>query len=114
MKDYEREIVDQVMGWREKAREVPYLKFPADWEVRVTPPFGRADARFSVKCGEATVSVYLDFDGNLGYMDRSYWEIHPIDGDCARYYLHETDELLAGIARSIHQQNAAQGGGDHG
>lgn len=105
MADYERRIIDQVNGWRAKASDVPYLRFPADWEIKVTPPFAGADARFTVRCGEATVSVYLDFDGNLGCMERPYWEIYPLDGDCARYYLYETDELLQGIALSIRQQN---------
>jgi len=106
--NYEREVYEQTTKWRGRAQEVPYLKFPESWEVRITPPFGRADARFSVKSGKATVSVYLDFDGNLGYMDQPYWEIHPLDGDCARYYLNETDDLLAGIAQSIEQQNATK------
>lgn len=105
MHDYERRMVAQAHGWRERAQQVPYINFPAEWAIRMTPPFAGADARFSVKSGKATVSVYLDFDGNLGYMDQPYWEIHPIGGDCARYYLNETDGLLAGIAQSIREQN---------
>lgn len=110
MSDYAQEVLEQTNSWRQKANDVPFLAFPSDWQIRITPPFGRADARFSVRKGAANVSVYLDFDGNLGCMDRPYWEVHPIGGDCARYYLYETDELIAGIAESIRQQE--QGGSD--
>lgn len=105
MQDYERRMIEQVHSWREIASEVPYLKFPASWEVRITPPFGSVDARFRVRKGKAQVSVYLDWYGNAGAVDKPYWEIYPLDGDCGRYYLNETAELLAGIAKSIRQQN---------
>lgn len=108
MADYKDRVFEQVRGWPEKAREVPFIKFPADWEIRMTPPFAGADARFAVRKDGAFVSAYLDFDSNLGCMDDPYWEIHPIDGDCARYLLHETDDLLAGIALSIKQQTTQE------
>ncbi len=103
---YERRILEQTMAWRQRAQLVPFMKFPADWEIRMTPPFAGADARFQVRKGKASVSVYLDFDGNLGAMDEPYWEIHPLGDDCARYLLNETDDLLAGIAESIREQEA--------
>lgn len=92
-------------NWRQRSGDVPFLKFPPSWEVAIVPPFCGADARFFVRKGKAKVSVYLDFDGRLGCMDTPYWEIYPINGGLARYLLHETAELLAGIARSIRQQN---------
>jgi hypothetical protein len=90
--------------WRERSALIPYLQFPQHWEVAVIPPYAGADARFLVRCGNAKVSVYLDFDGNLGAMDEPYWEIYPLDGDACRYLLNETNALLEGIAMSIQEQ----------
>lgn len=93
--------------WRERAAQVPFLRFDPDWEVAVTPPFGGADARFRVRQGKAFVSVYLDFDSHLGYMDEPYWELHPSpDGDVERFLLNDADGLIRGIAESIAAQLA--------
>lgn len=106
IRDYLLEEAErQSKNWRDYAFRMPYLKFDPDWEVAITPPFGNADARFRVKKGNAVVSIYCDFDSNLGCMDEPYWEIHPIDGDCARYMLHDTEDLMQGIRSSIKQQN---------
>jgi hypothetical protein len=99
-----RANVERAAQWRERAKLVPFLQFDPSWEIAVIPPFAEADARFLVRKGEAKVSVYLDFDANLGAMDEPYWEIHPLDGDVGRFLLNETAELIAGIAQSIREQ----------
>jgi len=105
MHDYQQDRIKQMDGWLKRAGEVPYLKFPPSWTIAVIPPFTGADARFFVRKGRAHVSVYLDFDGRLGAMDEPYWEVYPVNGDCHRSLLNETDDLLAAIAKSIRQQN---------
>lgn len=105
MHDYERKRLDQINTWRERVRDVPFVKFDPEWEVAVIPPFGGVDARFLVKFGKAGVSVYLDFYNNAGYMPGPYWEVYPHDGDCFRAMLTEPDELLRGIRESIEQQS---------
>lgn len=98
--------MEQERKWRERSQMVPGLSFDPSWSVRIIPPFAGADARFVVKSGKAEVSIYLDFDDRLGCVGQPYWEIYPMDGDCARYMIGETTELLDGIAESIRQQNA--------
>lgn len=91
--------------WRKRGEEVPKLNFPSEWEVRIIPPFGGADARFQVYYGDASVSVYLDLYNSLGVMDRAYWEVHPIDGDTFRCYIEEDQSLMKAIQQSIDEQN---------
>jgi hypothetical protein len=114
MEDYMmRANVERNEKWRERVKDIPFLRFDPSWEIAVIPPFAGAVSRFLVRKGKAEVSVYLDFDCKLGYMDGPYWEIHPLDGDCGRFMLNETDELLAGIAQSIAEQSTPtpEGGG---
>lgn len=102
----ERHAVETHYEWSKWQTDVPYLTFREDWKVRVIPPFGGAVVRFLVRRDDTpegeVVSVYLDCYGELGAMDRPYWEIYPAeDGDTDRFYMAETDELLAGIAASL-------------
>lgn len=87
--------------WRE---EIPFIKFPSDWEIKIAPPSVGAVIRFQVRKGNAWVSVYLDCYGHLGAVSHPYWEVYPYDGDCFRCYMNNTDELLKAIAKSIKEQ----------
>jgi hypothetical protein len=92
-------------------KEIPYLTFPADWGVKIIPPFNGAIVRFLVKKGNASASIYMDGYSELGCFGYTapepYWEIYPYEGDVYRVALQNTDELLKVIAESIDQQNKA-------
>ena len=88
--------------WR---NEIPFIKFPSDWEIQITPPFSGATVRFRVKKGDAHVSVYLDCYDRLGSCGQPYWEVYPYEGDVFRCLMDETDLLLTAIERSLNAQS---------
>jgi hypothetical protein len=104
MNSIDRYTIEHDEKWREISKDIPELKFPEGWGIRIIPPFAGAISRFVVNCGEAKVSVYLDFYDALGIVGEPYWEIYPYEDDTARYLLNETDELINGIRQSIDQQ----------
>lgn len=87
--------------WRKWMEEIPFIKWPADWAVKAIPPFGKAVIRYRVKlpCG-SEVSIYLDCYDNLGVVGKPYWEVYPYQGDCARVFMNDTDELIEVIGKS--------------
>ena len=88
--------------WREIIKDIPPLHFKPEWKVFVIPPLAGAVARFCVE-NEAgkRVSVYLDWYAKLGFMDKPYYELYPFEDDVKRYYLDETDELMADIEKVL-------------
>ena len=98
-------IVEREHEWRKWVKEIPYIRWPEEWEVRAIPPFGGALIRYNVKYYGIVISVYLDAYDELGCMDKKpYWEIHPSEnGDCERYWMHETDKLIDGLWRSFNE-----------
>lgn len=87
--------------WREWGTKIPRLKFDADWEVAIIPPFGGALARFVVYKNGKYVSVYFDAYSRLGSMyDENdepipYWECYPTsDGEAERFLLGEEEQLM--------------------
>jgi hypothetical protein len=104
-KDYMKiHEVDRILEYRKWTGEIPFINFPSDWQIQITPAFGGAVCRFRVKKDTANVSVYLDCYSMLGVMEEPYWEIYPHEGDCFRCFLNETDILLTEIANSIKEQ----------
>lgn len=97
---------DEVMEARRWSAEIPYIKFPKDWEIAIIPPFAGAVVRFKVKKDEASISVYLDCYERLGLFGEPYWEIYPYEDDVYRVAMKNTDELLQRIGESIDKQNA--------
>ena len=102
---------DETMETRKWFNEVPYLRFPSDWEVQITPPFSGATARFRVKKGNADISVYLDCYSILGCYGEPlepYWEIYPYgdkeDTGTFRCEMADTKSLLEAISKSIEEQ----------
>ena len=91
----------QVMEHTKWLKEIPYLKFPSEWEVQISPPFTGAVVRFRVKYNDREVSVYLDCYGSLGAIDQPYWEIYPHQEDTYRCYMNETEELMNAIKESL-------------
>ena len=105
-KDYEIKgrISEYYLSWFDK---VPYVDFDSDMQARAVPPFGGALVRYSVKKGEARVSVYLDADNSLGCWEGPYWEIYPYDDDTMRYDIEDTKGLVEGIRHSLKQQQGS-------
>jgi hypothetical protein len=96
---FDRHDIERSEGWREYAKRMPWIKFPADWQVAVIPPFAGALARFRVKLPSGTEkSIYFDAHEALGYFGAPYWEVHPYQGDVGRCEMTNTDELLRMIA----------------
>lgn len=99
-------------GWTDLIQQILPLEFPAEWRIRILPPFGGAAVRFWAEKDCGTVSVYLDSRDRLGYMGRPYWEIYPAeDGDTARFYLGEDEaEMIEEIRKSLAVQNRKKSG----
>jgi hypothetical protein len=97
---------DNHMESQKWTKEIPYIKFPDDWKIKITPPFSGAVIRFQVKKDDFWVSVYLDCYDRLGYMEQPYWEIYPHNEDAFRCYMNETDELLRAIEESFEFQKS--------
>lgn len=92
---------EQRMEHSKWIKEIPYIQFPSDWSVQITPPFAQAVVRFRVKSKGADISVYLDCYDHLGCVGQPYWEIYPHDGDVYRCLLNETEDLINQIQYAI-------------
>ena len=98
--------VAEKLKFREFVEQMPFLKFPKNWEVAIIPPFGGALVRFLVRIkGDEnnTISVYFDAHEMLGYYEgKPYWEIYPDeDGDVSRFPLDDKEGLIKGIGRAL-------------
>lgn len=95
----ERYKIEQADRWSEIIKEIPFIQFPADWKIRVIPPFGGLQARFQVQLPNGNEkSVYLDYYDRAGCMGSPYWEVYPVRGDCGRCFRDNVEELLELIA----------------
>lgn len=102
MKRYQ---IENEQGWLEEVDNIPFFKFPKDWQVRMVPPFGDAVVRFQVKLPSGLrKSVYLDCRSSLGFYGPSlevptpYWEVYPVGDDVGRCDRQDTERLLELIA----------------
>ena len=100
IRDYDTEM--EIEKWR---KEIPYIKFHCDWEVKIIPPFAGATVRFKVKKDDAEVSIYLDCYDTLGCVGKPYWEVYPYEEDTYRCLMDDTEKLLEAISKSIEEQN---------
>lgn len=116
-----RSRVESAYEWRKWQKEIPFLNFKEDWNVKVIPPFGGAVARFivSLKDNENTwISVYLDCYHELGYFGSPnedpvpYWEMYPYQyedyKDTYRCAMNDTEELLKKIDEQLKVQLQAK------
>ena len=102
MEDYKiRADYEKLMESRKWIKEIPFIKFKEEWEVKVIPNFAGSVVRFLVKYKEKEVSVYLDCYDNLGSEGRPYWEVYPYKDDTFRCYIEETKELFYAINQSL-------------
>ena len=96
--------LERILEYRKWEKEIPFLQFDQDWEVKIIPHFGGVIARFLVKKGEAKVSIYLDCYDRLGCVGEPYWEVYPYDDDVYRCSINEANLLLNAISRSLKKQ----------
>lgn len=96
---------EQQMEHRKWAKEIPYIQFPADWKVQITPPFAGAVVRFRVQKDDMEVSIYLDCYDRLGCYGSPYWEVYPHEGDVFRCDMSDTEILLNAITQSLSEQS---------
>lgn len=95
---------EQIQEYKKWAKEIPFIPFKEDWEVKPIPPFGGAIVRFIVRRKddlEKSISVYLDCYGRLGAMEKPYWEIYPYKEDTYRCYMEEVEDLVNAIDREF-------------
>jgi len=88
--------------------EIPWLSFPRGFSVKPIFPALGAYARIlvcMVKNPENGVSIYLDTKDMLGCMGRPYWEVYAIDGNTQRFFLSESDELVAAVVKELRKRN---------
>lgn len=92
-------LVEDKYEWRKWVKEIPYIQFPKEYQVKVIPPFHGAVARFLVKHPrvEETISVYLDCYDELGVFGEPYWEMYPYEDDIYRTKMENVDDLLEHI-----------------
>ena len=88
--------VEEEQKWREEVQTLPFIQFPAGWQVQVIPPFSDAVVRFRVKLPSgAEKSIYLDKRMSLGYWEgEGYWEVYPYRGDVGRCDIRDIPALL--------------------
>jgi hypothetical protein len=93
---------EEQMEHRKWMKEIPYIQFPADWKVQITPPFAGAVVRFRVQKDDMEVSIYLDCYDRLGSYGSPYWEVfYPHEGDVFRCDMSDTESLLNAITHSL-------------
>jgi len=93
-----RAKVEAAEGWHEWIEKVPLIPFPAGRQIRMRPPFGGALVRFHVFGNGKSVSVYLDVNDSLGYMQQPYWEVYPVNEENERALMDDVPGLLRLIA----------------
>lgn len=99
--------IDEMNEYRKWSKEIPFINFPNEWNIKIIPPFLGAIARFYItlkKCSKVNTSVYLDCYDLLGFVERPYWEIYPINGIPERCLMNDTKRLLELIEISLNQQ----------
>lgn len=96
-----RTRIENNQDWRGEVSRIPWIQFPADWQVQVIPPFADAVVRFRVKLPSGKEkSIYLDSRQSLGfYCDdagnpATYWEVYPYRDDTGRCRRDDVAELL--------------------
>lgn len=108
-------IIEKVFSWHHWIEKIPYISFPDNWEVQITPPFGGAIVRFRVKEKgyKHWISIYLDCYDVIGFYNGPYWEIYPHMGDTYRVSMENTDELIEKIKEALSKESINEYEKDH-
>jgi hypothetical protein len=95
MYEIDRYKIEASEDWHQWITKLPFIPFPAGWQVKVIPPFAGAIARFQVKLPDDRVkSIYFDAYDRLGFVGSPYWEVYPVLGDVGRCLMDDVTELL--------------------
>lgn len=96
--------------WGKYCKEIPVIKFPPHWKVRIVPPFMGAMIRFNVSTDNTKeeISVYLDCHDILGCFGEPYWEVYPFNDDVGRTAMANTDELIKMVEMSLSKEAKEQ------
>jgi hypothetical protein len=88
--------------WR---KEIPFIELPEGYLFKPIPNFTGSVVRFLAKKKgeEKEVSIYLDCYDELGLVGQPYWEVYPVDGDTARFYMDEVDKLSQTIVEALNE-----------
>lgn len=94
-----RRELERKEGWREWAKEIPMIKFPSHWYVKILPPFAESIVRFWIytKLHNHPVSVYLD-------PEDQEWEVHPCvesPDNTFRCDMNDIKALLGAIEKAL-------------
>ena len=107
--------VEHTQRWQDEVARLPWIQFPADWKVKVIPPYGDAVVRFLVTLPDGKEkSVYHDSRASLGlyFGDGDelipYWEVYPVNGDIGRCGTDEVELLLEMIAEGSEEKKEAK------
>lgn len=90
--------------WEKWKYEIPFIKFPDNFLVRIIPPFSGAIVRFLVATEDkdGDVSIYLDCYDVLGCYGEPYWEVYGSnDRDVRRCEMKDTSTLINLISDSL-------------
>ena len=91
----------QLYEWEKWTKDIPFVRFPANWEVKIVPPFAGAVVRFVAKVGKKEISVYLDCYENLGYFGSPHWEAYPINDNNMRYALKDWKKMIRAMNKEF-------------
>ena len=93
--------VEREFEWMKWYKEIPPIRFPADWNIKIIPPAVCGIVRFWIVDPDTTrsfiASVYLDCYDLLGFCRRPYWEAYPYKGDVFRCGMEKVDLLLEAL-----------------
>lgn len=112
LKHAKRLEVERICEWERWATEIPFIPFPADWEIRIVPPLRGVIVRFQVRQKGKPyhpVSVVLHEGVTLGDLtEKPAWEVYPlmepIVGDdiaVGHIDINDTAHLLAEIQEAF-------------
>lgn len=96
---HQYEVLQEHRKW---IKELPYLNFKKEWDVKIIPPFGKAIIRFCIDYNDKRASVYFDGYSELGFMYGEEGEPIPYfefyDGkDIRRYLMDESEQMMKDI-----------------
>ena len=97
---------DRLMNSEKWREQIPFMSFPPEWTIQITPPFNHAVVRFRIRQENANVSVFLDCYELLGSYGEPYWDVSPYEGDNFRCKMNDTEALLRAISSSLKEQNS--------
>jgi len=92
---------EKILEYDKWKMAIPFIKFPADWEVQIQPPYMCVMIRFVVRKGDKTVSVFLDCHGVHGTAGEPFWEMYSNRNGTETCLLRNTNELIGKIERHL-------------